>query len=695
MSELFRNTLSPAQWALLAAVPPTILALYFLKLRRQPVEVPSTYLWMRAIEDLHVNSLWQRLRQSLLLLLQLLLVALAILALLRPGWQGTRLQGQRIIFVVDNSASMSATDVGDDVVNGQSRLEASKVKVAALIDQMERDMSAMIISFADSPRVVQEFTDNRRLLKERLETIEPTAASTDLDGALRLAGGVANPGQVIADEDLPPADVADSAPITLYMFTDGRFASVSDFSLGNLEPIYIPVGSSESGNLAITSFNTRRSERNTEQVEAFVQVANFTNKAQNLVVELTLDGEFLDARQTEAPANATASMTFPLADAPSGKLEAKIDAKSLATAGDALALDNNAYTGIDDIKPGAVLMVTPGNIVLETVLDTERIGLVGGIDIVRPAELEDEKLQAKMLAGDYDLVIFDRCAPASAELMPRCGALFVGNLPPTEAWISAAAEASPQEEGAQRVTNPQVIDWNRSHPLLAYVQVNDLQAADCLIAEPPQGGTELIESTAGPIVSMAPRGAFEDVVIGFPILVDIDGIPQTNTTWFKNRSFPTFWLNVLDYFVAGAGDPGRTATTPGATIELRPKGRINAVTVVRPDGDAEKLRRSGDGPFVYQETEQRGVYEVQVQEQVIQRFAVNLFDAAESDIRLKLTGKEEMDSQSLESIRIGYTDVSAQAGQAPARKELWRSLLLLAVVVLVFEWYIYNRRVYL
>ena len=64
--------------------------LYFLKLKRQPLEVPSTYLWHRTIEDLHVNSLWQRLRQNLLLFLQLLLLLLAILACLRPSWQGTQ-----------------------------------------------------------------------------------------------------------------------------------------------------------------------------------------------------------------------------------------------------------------------------------------------------------------------------------------------------------------------------------------------------------------------------------------------------------------------------------------------------------------------------------------------------------------------------------------------------------------------------
>ena len=58
--------LGPMAWILLGLVPPMILLLYFLKLRRMPLEVPSTYLWTKTIEDLHVNSIWQRLRNSLL-----------------------------------------------------------------------------------------------------------------------------------------------------------------------------------------------------------------------------------------------------------------------------------------------------------------------------------------------------------------------------------------------------------------------------------------------------------------------------------------------------------------------------------------------------------------------------------------------------------------------------------------------------
>ena len=84
MTSWLSSALTPLQWILLAAIPPAIVLLYFLKLKRMPLEVPSTYLWSRTIEDLHVNSIWQRLRQSLLLLLQLLLIALIMLALIRP-----------------------------------------------------------------------------------------------------------------------------------------------------------------------------------------------------------------------------------------------------------------------------------------------------------------------------------------------------------------------------------------------------------------------------------------------------------------------------------------------------------------------------------------------------------------------------------------------------------------------------------
>ena len=189
MMDMFTSMLAPWQWLLMCLVPPAIVALYFLKLRRMPLEVPSTYLWRRTIEDMHVNSLWQKLRQNLLLFLQLLLIALLMLACLRPSWMGRKKLQNRLIFLVDTSASMTATD------ESPTRLDEAQKRVLALIEQMDPGDAGMVISFSDRAKVEQPFTTNKRLLRDRLAQVKPTQRTSDIAEALRVAAGLANPGR--------------------------------------------------------------------------------------------------------------------------------------------------------------------------------------------------------------------------------------------------------------------------------------------------------------------------------------------------------------------------------------------------------------------------------------------------------------------------------------------------------------------
>jgi hypothetical protein len=702
MTELFRNTLTGWQWAALAVIPLAIIALYFLKLKRQPLEVPSTYLWRKSIEDLHVNSLWQRLRQSLLLFLQLLLVALAMIALLRPGWQGAKLEGQRFIFLVDNSASMSATDGRD----GGSRLAEAKRLVGELIDQMESHHVAMIVSFADTPQVVQEFSDNRRLLRERLETIQPTVRGTDLGGALELASGLANPARVSAGPMGADIEIAPPLEAAVYIFSDGRFEDVKGFSLGNLKPYYVPIGTLNARNLALTTFSTRRSDLHPEQRQAFIQVANFLEDAQSAIVELEHDGQFLDAREVNVPAGETSGLVFPLADAPAGALVARLKYKlDTSTGRDALAQDDLAYAALNDATPGRVLVVSPGNKALEVALGTHRAERLGKIQIATPDVLTSDAYKKDAENGTYNLVIYDQCAPPT---MPRANTLFIGRLPPGRTWrggetpggdkakdgkAETDAVAAPKDDS---INVPQILDWDRAHPLLAQVELGNVAIIDSLLVRPPLGGSVLIDSTGGPIAGVAPRDAYQDVVLGFEIVGHAaDGSRTANTNWPNRLGFPTFWLNALEFLAGGTEDSQLTNVSPGKSVELRAAGNSAELTVVDPDLKKYTIGRAAEDLFQFHDTQRLGVYEVRRNDQVTERFAVNLFDRQESDVRLRQSQNAEGSTIQPEDIRIGHVEVAASVGRTPARKELWKWVLVGALAVLVFEWYIYNRRVYL
>mgnify|MGYP006196792035 FL=1 len=211
----FLNSLSFLGWGVLLSVPPLIVLLYFLKLKRAPLVVPSTYLWSRAIEDMHVNTIWQKLRRNILLWLQLLFVALLILAVLRPGNQAMQATQERLVLLIDQSASMNAS------VGSETRLEIAKRRATELIDGMSPESVAMIISFADEARVVQSYTNNRALLRRKLDQIQPTNRLTQLDEALQAASGLANPPQTYEEGNPNALGLAQPLEARLYLFTDG------------------------------------------------------------------------------------------------------------------------------------------------------------------------------------------------------------------------------------------------------------------------------------------------------------------------------------------------------------------------------------------------------------------------------------------------------------------------------------------
>lgn len=656
----FINTLNLWQWLVLGLVPVAIVALYFLKLKRQPLEVPSTYLWSRTIEDLHVNSIWQRLRQSLLLFLQLLLIAILMLACLRPGWRGARLTGDRFIFLVDTSASMTATDVEP------TRLEAAKKQILGLIEQMQAEDVALVISFSDVARVEQSFTSNRSLLRQKVNQIQPTNHTSDLREALRAAAGLANPGRTSEAGNANDVQVAEALPATLYLYTDGGFAAVPDFSLGNLTPKYVPVGTESAKNVGIVAFSAERNPEKPEQWQAFARLENTGDDEVNVDVSLLRDDRLQDAQTVAVPAHGQAGVKFDLPDVERASLQAVVDHQ------DHLALDNRAYAALDPGRRSRILLVTPGNEALRLALDTEEARELADVTVATPVELETKKLQDQAAAGHWDAILYDRCVP---KLMPQANTLFVGRVPPVAGW----------SQGPKTV-RPVVIDTDRVHPLMQYIEMGDVLIVEGTPLQTPPGGVALIDADVGPLYSIAPREGFEDAALGFEILgPDDKGKVEAKTDWVIRRSFPVFAMNVIRYLGGMARGGEMSTVKPGQPMVLRSESTVDRIAVQRPDGQRVEVLRQAQGQFVFTNTDQLGVYSAFEgrNPKPSRQFAVNLFDSRESDLKPR------------PKIDLGHEEVTGAGGLEPARKELWRWLLAAGLVVLVFEWYVYNRRVYL
>ncbi|MDA7951321.1 MAG: VWA domain-containing protein [Pirellulaceae bacterium] len=674
LGSFFTNSLTTGQWVLMGLIPPAIFALYFLKMRRQSYLVPSTYLWHRAIEDLNVNSLWQRLRSSLLLFLQILLVLLIILACLRPGWQGVELTGERFIFLVDNSASMGATDLD------KNRLEVAKKKVTELIDQMKPGDRGMVISFSDLAHIDQTFTDSRGELKRSLETIELTNRPTDIQEAVKMAAGLTNPGTVREKEGRREFEITEAVPATMYIMSDGNFPEIEELATNYLNEIYVPIGTTNVKNVGILAFNAIQSFEKGGDVELFSRVQNFADETVNTTAALYLNDRLVDASELELTSNERTTLNFGI-DANQIDTERTHHLKLVLDYPDNFMLDNTAYAVLNPPNFKRVLLVTPGNEPLTAALGTEAIEKQYLLTVQKPSVLptaEGAPLSAAQKeyvlsdeSGEYDLIIYDQCSPLT---LPQANTLFIGSRPPGEEWQF------------EHVVLPVITDVTDSHPVMNLLTLDNLRIVDANTVTAEMGGQVLIDSVHGPLAQIGPRERFEDLVLGFSITYQEDGRELANTDWPLRYSFPLFIQNSIEYLTGLQREELNFVTRTGQSLLLSPILGESHLIVESPSGKKTELSRLGQGFFLFSNTDEIGIYQRHNPEsnkngwESDQSFAVNLFYENESDLAVQ------------NAITLNHRDLKGKEAYQTTRRELWKWILLAGLAVLVLEWILFNRR---
>ena len=258
----FQN--APALWLFLplAAI---LVALYLLRMRRRDVQVPAVFLWPQRTEEVRANSLFQKLRFSWLLLLQLLALLIIVTAFARPQFRQKGLAGKVTVVVLDASASMGSTDVKP------TRLEEARKMVSDMVSTASPGYRLALIEAGPSPRVVFPLGNDPQKQTEGLKSVRQFDAESDMGEALRLAGAIAG----------------STEGAKIVVLSDGAFDRVDDFSPGKASVAYRQIGTSGE-NIGIQALGTNDGS---DGKLAYCGVKNFGLKPARTGVTILADGK--------------------------------------------------------------------------------------------------------------------------------------------------------------------------------------------------------------------------------------------------------------------------------------------------------------------------------------------------------------------------------------------------------------------
>ena len=656
----------PAGLILAAVVIPPLVLLYFLKLRRRVQPIACTLLWKRSVEDLRANAPFQRLRRSLLLLLQLLALALLALAIMQPQIQAGRPAGGKTVILIDNSASMTATDGADD----RSRLDEAKRRAANRIEElygrglfMQSAGETMVVAFSDRAEVYAPFTDSKPQLLSAIERIQPTHGLSRIADALALARAYTT--NVDPESDRPLGD-----PATLELFSDGRIDDLADQVLRGETLLYYPVGTPTADNVAFTAVSMERPYDRPTAVEVFAALVNYNTAPVTVDVQLSVNGVaraieevIIEGAETDPATGllvpARRNVIFTPFEQPQG---AVIEVANLRA--DDLAADNAVRLVVPPPRRLAVALVGSNSFLLETVL--EGMGSIERIDKLTATQFD--RLAQTGGVDQYDVVVLDNYAPSAQHMVPGRYLIF-GATPPLEGL---------NEFG--RGEAQLILDLKKEHPLFRFVNLDQLFISRYNLLQPADDVEVLAEGSDGPVIVALARGPMHVVYVTFDPL---------DSNWPFQRSFVTFIVNAVE-FLGHAGEaisdssfvPGEALSTrlPAAAenVELLLPGRETPIPV--PVTDPTQFSW---GPILVS-----GVYGVSWampgdQDRSGKPLAVNAISESEGDIR------------PAQEIFAREDNVHVAAGGGNQYMPLWPWALGLCLAVMMLEWWVYHRKAYI
>lgn len=732
-------------WPLAAAVAavaiPALVILYLLKLRRRDVEISTTLLWKKAVQDLQANAPLQKLRRNIMLFLQLLVLGALLFALAEPVMKSGSFKGQRHVILLDRSASMATLDSSLNTSTPTPRLEQAKKEALALVDSLREPGlfakatnatgdEAMIIAFDNAADVRQSFTSDKQKLRAAIEGITQSDAPTSLGEAMRLAKAHA-PKRIHVDTDGSTQVIeglSGGPQISIHLFSDGRIPDADQAKPAADDSFeFHTIGSAKSGNLGIVSVRAQRAYDDPRKLNVFVGLQNSDPADRSVDVELTIEGSVAAIKSVNLPgatrpgvsAAGPGTPAVPATPEPTPEvgttdpkpqpalnpgvggvvfsverddaLLAEIRLRPPTGSGtdlDPFPTDDRVYVEAPPAKRLRVGIVTSGSLFLSSAL----AGLpLAELRTFTPAEYK--KMADKGESPPVDVLILDGVLPPLSNVSTAAGLppgrfLVLGGVPNATAVKDGPL---PPITDKGKAGNATIVDWQRTHPALRNVTLDSVFIAESRDVEVRPGSTAvtIARTERGPAIVELSSGPTRAIIVPFDIGA---------SSWPLDVSFVVFLASALDYLGGDAIAGGNDSTQMGATVSERLPAGASDIRLLPPPGVADlaetALSPLPDGTVVFGPIRRAGVYrltwkggaapgDLQESGRTIRRIPANLLDPQESVVASTTT------------VELASRVVASKDGTFKGDQRLWPYLLLACAGLLMLEWFIYNRKVHI
>lgn len=492
-------------WTLAAITAAVITGLFFLKMRHPRVVVGSLILWRRVLTEYRPDSLWERLRRLISLLLALTIALLIALSLGDPvPSQATTVSG-RVLLVMDTSYSMA------------SRTRDGRRRWDHAIDRAREQLAAATTA--------TQFA----LFDTSARTAEPmTRSRTDVRAALDRMAPVPQAG---AFPTLP------SETDRVIFITDG----VSRFSSPAAATVISVFEASD--NLAMTAFEVRPVPAQPQRLQAYLEAANFSTTARPVSIRIESGATRVAERTATLEPGASFREVLELPKGFGGELRATV-----APLDDALPEDNVAYGYAFEHPQIRVGLVSESRSALATALAADPRVVLTPVDSTGIAAAAER----------VDVFVFEHGAPTQAP--PKPSLIVAPTAVP--AWLGSSGSGLQDVVVTSSLKGHPVLQFvPLADVRIAQLQVVRALNATALVRAGDAPLMSVVESPTRLLISAIDlAGPDFSHQLGFPILV------ENALSWLTERSAP---LRATPGMVTVPWPDATVSAPGGATLPTR------------------------------------------------------------------------------------------------------------------------------